>query len=324
LSHNVIALAGLMRNSSKTKQKLGRQAVRAHAIDKDYVKTTVPKSHAVRDLILKAMEANILFSGCSQEELVEIVDTFKKYECDKDHTVIKQGDDGDRFYVVESGELNIFIKFEGKGELEVGGSYSSGAAFGELALMYGSPRAATIRASEKCKLWALDRSDFRGVTGQHKLKRMEMQVNFLSNVKIGDQVLKDVMSPSNINDMVLATRDNNYTAGHVIVREGDKGDVLYLIESGSVDVFKKDTGEAPVATLSAGNFFGEKALLSEDVRTATCIAKTDVKCLELMREDLDTMVGPIQSLLDGSSKASSAGRISITGTPLEPPLGNHA
>jgi len=97
----------------------------------------------------------------------------------------------------------------------------------------------------------------------------------------------------------LATQKDSFLKGDVIVREGEKGDIFYLIESGTVEVFKKDSGKEPVATLTAGQFFGERSLLSEDVRQATCIAASDVQCLFLMREDFVLMLGDLQELLDG-------------------------
>jgi len=293
----------ISRDSTKTTKPLARQAVRAQAIDKNYVKKSVPKPDEERALIMAAVEKNTLFRGCTQEELLDIVDVFEPYDCVAGQTVIHQGDDGHHFFVVESGSLGIFMKMGDHEEVEVGKPYSKGCAFGELALLYGSPRAATIRALDACKLWSLCRTDFRGITGQHKLKRMQRQVGFIGRIKIGEKVLKDFMSSSEINDMVLATRDYMYKAGEEIVREGDKGDKLYLIESGSVEVFKKANGSTPVAVLSEGQFFGEKALLSDDVRSATCIAQTDAKCLELMREDFNRMLGPLQSFLDNKTVA---------------------
>ena len=102
--------------------------------------------------------------------------------------------------------------------------------------------------------------------------------------------------------MALALQRDSFRKGDVIVREGERGDVFYLIESGTVNIFKKENGGEPVASLSTGHFFGEKALLSEDVRQATCIASSDVKCLFLMREDFVLMLGDLQDLLDGNER----------------------
>lgn len=273
----------------------------------DYVKKSIIKSEDVKRLIYNAIKPNILFRVCSEEELVDLIDVFDSGEFKAGSTVIKQGDEGEHFYVVESGSLDITVLLqdgpEGPNEMQVGVPYVPGSAFGELALMYGSPRAATIRAKEDCKLWSIDRRAFRGITGQHKLRETERHLQFLRKVKIGDKILGDVLHTSDIDAMALATQKDTFNKGDVIVREGERGDIFYLIESGSVDVFKKDSGDKPIATLESGQFFGEKALLTEDVRQATCIATTDVKCLFLMRQDFNLMLGDLQDLLDGNARS---------------------
>jgi CRP-like cAMP-binding protein len=108
-----------------------------------------------------------------------------------------------------------------------------------------------------------------------------------------------VLSESELNTLALATLHESFEAGHVIIKEGEPGDIFYMIDSGSVDVIIAAMGDAPVATLTNGQFFGELALLSKDVRTASCVAKTDVKCHILMRNDFNLLLGDLQSLMDG-------------------------
>ncbi len=265
------------------------------------MKKNIPKSENIKKLIHDAIKSNTLFRACSEEELVDLIGAFDKAEFSKGSTVIKQGDKGEHFYVVESGSLDITVRVEdGSNDVHVGIPYVPGSAFGELALMYGSARAATIRAKEDCKLWCIDRQAFRGITGQHKQRQTERHLEFLRKVKIGDKVLGDVLEASDIDAMALAIQKDKFKKGHVIVREGERGDIFYLIESGSVDVFKKDNGHRPITTLTTGQFFGERALLTEDVRQATCIATSEVHCLFLMREDFNIMLGDLQDLLDGN------------------------
>lgn len=256
----------------------------------------------------------MLFRTCSEEALQDIIDAFDTKNFAADSVVIKQGDEGDLFYVVEEGKLDVMVTttitdttggddIDGSTrEMQVGDPYVSGSSFGELALMYGSPRAATIRAKSDCALWFLDRRDFKGITGSHKQRREEIILDTLRKVKIGDNVLGDVLRSSEIDAMALATQSDAFAKDDVIIRQGEKGDAFYIIESGTVDVFIAEQGNEPVARLTSGQFFGEKALLSEDVRQATCIASTDAKCLTLMREDFVRMLGNLQDLLNKDGK----------------------
>lgn len=285
-----------------------RAAVVEKATLDEFVINVIPKSEAVKKIIYDALKCNILFRSCSEEELFSLVDAFESADFNEGDVVIKQGDEGEHFYVVEEGTLDISLYRGGSGscstgEVQIGVPYVPGSAFGELALMYGSPRAATIRAKEQCKLWCIDRKAFRGITAQHKLKQAQRYVEFLSNVKIGDAVLGDVLKVSDIDAMSMALQKETFKKGEVIVREGERGDIFYVIESGSVDVLKKDHGNRPLTTLTTGQFFGERALLTEDVRQATCIATSEVQCLSLMREDFNLMLGDLQELLDGQTTA---------------------
>lgn len=72
-------------------------------------------------------------------------------------------------------------------------------------------------------------------------------------------------------------------AGAAIFREGEPGNEMYIIESGSVEIVRQARGAEPLATLEAGDCFGEMALLEEQPRFASAIAKTDVRLLRIER-----------------------------------------
>ncbi|KAL7548649.1 hypothetical protein ACHAWF_011919 [Thalassiosira exigua] len=286
--------ANSSRQGSRKKRDIGRKAIRAVAADLDYVHRVVLKSDDTRELIHAAVEPNLLFRACSPEELVDLVDAFEPQYVPKGSVVIREGDEGDHFYVMERGGVDIFERDVHKCSLY------SGVAFGEIALLYSCPRTATVMAKYDCKLWAIDRRAFRGITARHKKRRLELKVDFLKKVKIHDKVLGEILKPSEIGSMALAVKEEKFGEGNTIVRQGERGDVFYMIEEGTVDVYIKDKGSRPIVTLKQGTFFGEKALLSseEGVRTATCVASSDVKCMLLMREDFVLMLGNLQDLLD--------------------------
>jgi Na+:H+ antiporter len=77
-------------------------------------------------------------------------------------------------------------------------------------------------------------------------------------------------------------------AGEMIVRQGGSGDSLFLVARGVIRVTRQDGGlSRDLATLMAGDFFGEMALLRGSARTATCRAVTPCALYELRRSDLD-------------------------------------
>ena len=89
----------------------------------------------------------------------------------------------------------------------------------------------------------------------------------------------------------MATKREVFRENDVIVKEIERGEILYMIEDGTVNVFKNGSGETPISTLTTGSFFGEKALFSDDVRQETYIAKSDVTVLYLVRNDFVRLLG---------------------------------
>lgn len=71
-----------------------------------------------------------------------------------------------------------------------------------------------------------------------------------------------------------------YKAGEVIIRQGDAGDCMYIIQSGRVEVItKKDGKEIKLAEMGEGDFFGEMALFEKNVRSATVRPLGEVRLL---------------------------------------------
>jgi CRP-like cAMP-binding protein len=287
----------------------------------DYVKTNVKKEKDVRVLIYEAIKKNVLFESNTEDELHEIIDVFEPCTYEPNEVVIKQKDRGDYFYVVESGDLAITVHMALDGKdvdnmdstvnvVKVG-NYQEGSAFGELALIYGSPRAATITSTSRCKLWRIKRFWYRGVVGQHRKKLHMEKLKFLPNVKVGKREFKDVFENDQLDTMAQLLKQEYFHKGDTIVREGEAGNTFYLIQDGEVDIYRKGLGEKdksgnslPIATLGKEKFFGEKALISDDVRKATVVAASaKVVCYVMTRSDFNRMLGSFQDILDGGGKA---------------------
>ncbi len=173
-----------MLEASKTKsirtlekeQRKGRQAIISRDTDTQYVKKVVEKSDEEKRMIRDAIATNILFKACSEEELEELVEVFAPSEASAGSTIIKEGDEGDGFFFMERGTVDVY-----EGDVHKVTLYS-GVTFGEIALLYGCPRSATIRARYFCKLWSISRTAFRAITSDFKRRRMDEKVDFLKKV----------------------------------------------------------------------------------------------------------------------------------------------
>jgi CRP-like cAMP-binding protein len=82
-----------------------------------------------------------------------------------------------------------------------------------------------------------------------------------------------------------------FAAGHVLCREGESGDVLYVLAKGEAKVTVDDFGtEKEVGALKAGQFFGEQAMLSGAKRQATVTALTELEVVAFPRAAVDAVL----------------------------------
>ncbi len=88
-----------------------------------------------------------------------------------------------------------------------------------------------------------------------------------------------------------------FSAGEVIIREGEIASRFYVITSGEVEVVQEAEGpEKPVRRLGPGQYFGELALLHNVRRTATVRALTDAAVIAIARQDFSTLVERMPAL----------------------------
>jgi hypothetical protein len=108
--------------------------------------------------------------------------------------------------------------------------------------------------------------------------------------------------------MTISLERETYEKGETIIRQGNVGDNFYIIAEGDVGVYRADDqgNEKKLTVLHQGGYFGEKALLKEDVRQASCIAESKVVCLTLGREDFIDMLGTLDDMMNNKSTETSA------------------
>jgi len=219
------------------------------------------------------------------------VDAMEEVEFLPGTEVIRQGDfvDESNMYLVNKGELEVFYGQEPVATL------SAGCAFGEIALMYGCPRTATVKTKTACSLWVLDRNTFRRILMVESSRRRKLYESVIAKVPIFRTLL-----PYERSKIADALETVHFKDQDVIIQQGSSDtDKFYIIESGEVICTKKgqDGSEVEALKLSSGDYFGELALLNNEPRQASVIAKDNVKCLTIGREHFDQVMGPCEDLL---------------------------
>jgi cAMP-dependent protein kinase regulator len=197
--------------------------------------------------------------------------------------------------VVESGTLSCFKLFPGNKEETFLKKYQPGESFGELALLYNAPRAATIKADTEALLWSLDRYTFNNIVKGAASKKREKYETFLGKVKILQTM--DTYERSKLAD---AFKEETYQPGQYIIKEGEEGNSFYIIEAGEAVATKTlKIGDAPseVMQYKLGDYFGERALIKNEPRAANVIAKTECTVVSMDRHSFKRLLGPLEDLL---------------------------
>ena len=154
----------------------------------------VPKDYKTMASLSKAIAKNVLFSHLDENERSDIFDAMFPSNAMPGEIIIQQGDEGDNFYIIDQGEVEIYVG--GEKVLSIG----EGGSFGELALIYGTPRAATVKAASDVKLWGIDRfgtisscwtlyqfccrDSYRRILMGSTIRKRKMYEEFLAKVSI--------------------------------------------------------------------------------------------------------------------------------------------
>lgn len=234
--------------------------------------------------------------------------------------VIRQGEEGDYFYVVESGEFEVYVAKDGGPPRRVM-EITSGGTFGELALMDNTPRRASVCARTEGVLWAVGRATFQSILVEATLRHRKKYEPYLNDVP-----LLAAIDPYERSAMADCLVEVAHQDREPIIRVGDKGDAFYIVLEGNAAAVVPDqeTGKqkevmarapAPAARARSegppcfacaavsssgpsllaapderphlacrfsaqqytrGSYFGEVALLRNEPRKVTVIAKGEV------------------------------------------------
>ncbi|XP_058821188.1 cGMP-dependent protein kinase, isozyme 1 [Topomyia yanbarensis] len=247
------------------------------------------KDYSAKQLIKDAILENDFFKNIDSLQIREIVDSMYSREYHSGEYVIHEGQAGSHLYVSAAGEFEVLKDGRFLGLM------GPGKAFGELAILYNCTRTASIRVLCDSRVWVLDRRVFQQIMMRTGMQRIEENVNFLRSVPLLKNLSNDVLTK--IADVLEV---EFYPAGAYIIRQGAAGDTFFLISQGTVKVTQRLPGcavEEEIRILGRGEYFGEKALIKEDKRTANIIAMSPgVECLTLDRESFTKHIGDLCEL----------------------------
>lgn len=301
-------------NLNARKANKRNNVMNAPDIDDSFEAPIYAKSKEHENLIRQCINSPeaFFFTDMGDAEVAIIVNAMKLVDdITNGKEVIKQGDPGDYFYIVVEGSYSAYVN--GKKVKD----YSKGAFFGELALAYNKPRAATVKATSAGKLFSLDAKVFRMVIAQASKSRFDSVLTALMDVDVLWNRANPTMSNLTMEELskIAEIVDfSTFKAGEQIIRKGSIGKLFYMIKSGHVVVRNKaDTSGVSLAdtTLGPGTYFGELALMKDAPRAADVVAKSDCQLLCLDRDTFMNILGPLQEVIDHNSNMRLLDSVSL-------------
>jgi putative peptide zinc metalloprotease protein len=245
------------------------------------------------------------FWELSPEEAKVFFSRLKEDRCKAGEIIIRQGEEGDKFYIIKSGQVEILIQREG-GPVQIAALLARGDYFGEIALIKKVPRTATARAVADCSLLTLERADFELLMSQKvdlgpRIDRLLENRGFLVKLPLFSE-----FAPAQVAMAASRLIPRRYQPGEAVITQGEMGDSFFIIKEGRFDVWVEREGQkSKVAALGPGEYFGEIALLLDMPRTASVVSQGQGLVLKLHKDDFKSLLGEQLYFYKSLEQASS-------------------
>lgn len=235
-----------------------------------------------------------LFSDLAPDDFRRLLDHSRRVELAAGEFALREGEPADAFYVVVGGVLEVVRDGDGLGPPVRLAQLREGAFFGEMALLAGTPRTASVWALQESELLVFSAADLRNLVRRHPavadaLRRFYRQ-RLLANAMATAPIFRP-LDPASRSALIARFRTREMASGESLITEGKPSDGLFLVLHGSLDVVRAEAGgERHLATLQEGDLFGEQSLLHGSAAGATCRARGRGMVLRLPREDFGPLL----------------------------------
>lgn len=225
-------------------------------------------SGSVRERIATIREKTPLLAAASEAQVRDMMLSVTVREYADDEIVFQQNDYTNDFMIIAAGRVELLRVADRTGEETVIGELTAGNFFGELSLISGRRRSATVRARGSARLIIIPRKAILKFLTVAPAARALVDQAFLLRAFRGF-VFQNVPE-GELGELVNLATVEHFGKDAVVFREGDPADKFYLIRNGMVKISKvSGDNEVVLSYLVAGNFFGEAALYTNNARSAT-------------------------------------------------------
>ncbi|CAM9656305.1 unnamed protein product [Pylaiella littoralis] len=252
----------------------------------------------------------------SNEQVNKLADALEDREFPQDEYIIRQGQQGEDFFLIEAGEVSCTQAKSAADPTEISLlKLGPGEYFGEMALMLDEPRAANCIATEGTVMClSLDRTRFSQLLGPiYNILQQNMRLRILKGVPLLSKLTNEELCR-----VAGALCVQSFDEGDYIIRQGEEGARFFIINEGEVRCTCNVPGtgeEREIMRLGKSEYFGERALLKNEPRAANVIGVGYVDCLVLDRTDFIELLGPLQPILEREAEKRGQVGEDIIGPP---------
>ncbi|MFP2929829.1 cyclic nucleotide-binding domain-containing protein, partial [Pyxidicoccus sp. 3LG] len=237
-----------------------------------------------------------LFSDLPRDAFIELFERCPLRRFGPGELIIEQGSHGDAFYVICEGAVRVF-RTDGGQRTDLA-TLEGGACFGEMALLSGAARTASVEgASEDTQLLEISAPVLAELSRTYPLVAQALKKFCRQRLLTNVMNTSALFRPFNRKDrrtLVERFRARDVERDEVIIQDGDETDGLYVVLSGEVEVSKD--GHL-LTRLKEGDLFGEISLLQKTPATATVAATRHTTLLRLPRADFDMLISSHPQIL---------------------------
>lgn len=226
----------------------------------------------------------------------------KVLDLKKGKTLFKQGDTDSFSYYLLDGELEFYA------DKQLNSVIKSGTDRARYALAQLQPRQFTAKAKTMIQYLQVERAELDKImmvanetTSELSTGSVEVEIDEMDGAD-GDEDWMSAMLQSelfatmpmqNIHQLFALLEPVEYSAGDVVIQQGDPGEDYFIISQGRCAVFRKPTpkaSEVKLAELGSGDSFGEEALISDSTRNATIKMLTDGVMMRLGKDTFNNLI----------------------------------
>lgn len=233
-----------------------------------------------REAVTDVLATSLLFRNLEPVDREALIDHLQAEEYPARSIVIREGDPGDRLFLVLTGQVEVLRNLP-SGRVESVARLEPGDVFGEIALLDASPRTRSVRTRPKSVLLSLDRDAFHHFV-LSKLSRSEV-LDIIQKVAFMHRVpLSENWSPHALYAFARRCSFQSFGEGDLLIRENEDNQFFFILYEGAMSVRRHGK---EIARLKVGDFFGEISALQNSTAVATIQSSGPARCLVMSKRE---------------------------------------